>query len=299
MGDGFILSPKFCGSEATGYASTKEFMNDKMTLATAMAASGAAVNPNAGAAGSGPTTSASLSFLMTFFGLRLGIWVPNPRWRFLTGSGSNLLPPNYIFPGLKSLLSFGQAETNYRIELSDGAHFDSTGLYELVRRRVTTIILSEAGADKDFTLGDLGNAIEKARVDFGVRIIFGEFDLDGIIPGSRAAVEKGAGKVFAENFHSAAMRSPPYITPRTEKSRPKPEPWSLSRRRWCAIFPAIFMPTKRSTRFSPTNPRRISFLMNGSSRRTASWVTSWLNRPWPNWLERKRFYFKVSSPVSM
>ena len=45
-GDSFILSPLFCGSEATGYAATEEYIEGKVNLATALAVSGAAVNPN-------------------------------------------------------------------------------------------------------------------------------------------------------------------------------------------------------------------------------------------------------------
>jgi len=59
-GDSFILSPLFCGSSATGWSKTDKFMNNEMTLATAMAISGAAANPDTGIGGEGPTRNRPL-----------------------------------------------------------------------------------------------------------------------------------------------------------------------------------------------------------------------------------------------
>lgn len=85
-GDNFILSPAYCGSNATGWLRTTLFMNNRMTLATAMAISGAAANPHTGVGGSGPTRNPVLSLLMSLLNFRLGYWAPNPnpsinRWQ--------------------------------------------------------------------------------------------------------------------------------------------------------------------------------------------------------------------------
>lgn len=85
-GDNFILSPAFCGSNATGWLPTLCFMNNRMTLATAMAISGAAANPHTGVGGDGPTRNPVLSLLMSLLNFRLGYWAPNPnptinRWQ--------------------------------------------------------------------------------------------------------------------------------------------------------------------------------------------------------------------------
>lgn len=171
-GDSFILSPLFCGSNATGFDKTERFMKKRdhqkggMTLATAMAISGAAVNPHTGVAGKGPTRRPLVSMLMTIFNLRLGAWVSNPK------SDGFYQPMNYFRPGLCSLLGFGYDEKKPLLELTDGGHFENLGLYELVKRRVGTIIVSDAAVDKDFKFGDLANAIEKVRTDFGVSIRF-------------------------------------------------------------------------------------------------------------------------------
>lgn len=185
-GDSFILSPLYCGSDATGYVRTQRFMKKKnqdtggMTLATAMAISGAAANPHTGVAGKGPTRGPLVSMLMTIFNLRLGAWISNPK------HGAHQKMMNYLRPGLCSLLCFGYDENGSLLELTDGGHFENLGLYELVRRRVGTIIVSDAGVDKDFKFGDLANAIEKARTDFGVSIRFEPEDsvLSGLLPGS-------------------------------------------------------------------------------------------------------------------
>lgn len=77
-GDNFILSPLFCGSNATGWCETKDSPYGSMSLPTAIAISGAAVHSNAGSGGVGITRAPWLSFLMGFFNIRLGYWSDNP-----------------------------------------------------------------------------------------------------------------------------------------------------------------------------------------------------------------------------
>ncbi len=56
------------------------------------------------------------------------------------------------------------------IYLSDGGHFENLGLYEMLRRRCSSILVVDAGADEGCTLFDLGNAIRKAEIDLGIFI---------------------------------------------------------------------------------------------------------------------------------
>lgn len=179
-GDNFILSPRFCGSNATGWRDTRHYMGGEMTLATAMAISGAAVNPSAGCGGEGVTRQPLLSMLMGLLNIRLGYWGPNPdpecqpRW-FRTA--------NFLCPGLWELVLRKRLNENSRfLQLSDGGHFENLGLYELVRRRLKLIILCDGAADADFGFGDLANAIEKVRVDFGAHIHIDSEDLQALIP---------------------------------------------------------------------------------------------------------------------
>jgi hypothetical protein len=54
--------------------------------------------------------------------------------------------------------------------LSDGGHFDNTGLYELVRRRLPFIIAVDAGRDQSYQLGDLAILTRQVRLDFGANL---------------------------------------------------------------------------------------------------------------------------------
>jgi hypothetical protein len=58
------------------------------------------------------------------------------------------------------------------VYLSDGGHFENLALYEMVLRRARTIVLLDSGCDPDFTYEDLGNALRKIRIDFGIEIEF-------------------------------------------------------------------------------------------------------------------------------
>ena len=184
-GDNFIISPLYCGSDATKWRKTENFQNTKtatrgITLASAMATSAAALNPNAGVSGEGVTRNAIISILLSMLNLRLGYWTCNPKTKKMIGS------PNFFTPGLSSeIFRNGFSENSNNILLSDGGHFENTAMYELIRRKCNLIIVSDGGEDHKFNFDDLANAIEKARVDFGTKIRFmDENKVDPILPGS-------------------------------------------------------------------------------------------------------------------
>ncbi len=182
-GDNFILSPLFCGSDATGWRRSSAYMKKNsrgMTLATAMAISGAALNPNAANNGRGLGRNRWVSILYTLLNLRLGYWAVNPK-------RERRFTPNFISPSLiQGIVTRGLKETKEVIELTDGGHFENLAVYELIRRKLGVIISCDGGADGSFTFADLGNVIEKVRVDFGAKIVFDdpEIDLPQILPGS-------------------------------------------------------------------------------------------------------------------
>jgi predicted acylesterase/phospholipase RssA len=197
-GDSFILSPAFCGSNATGWRATSQYMEGSMTLATAMAISGAAVNPSAGCGGEGITRSPFISALMGMLNLRLGYWASNPDssrglWRKYV--------PSSILPGLFEI-SFRNFlnESSRFVQLSDGGHFENLGLYELVRRRLRLIIVCDGGADPDFTFSELANAMEKVRSDFGALIMLESEQLARLVPGGADA----QGAAYAERPYLVA-----------------------------------------------------------------------------------------------
>ena len=159
-GENMILTPLFCGSTATGFRRTDDYLRGQLTLSTAFSVSGAAVDPDTYA-----TSSRAVSFLMTLLNVRLGIWATNPRHT----------PRTFRWPAwyelmLREMLGVGLSETHRKIHLSDGGHFENLGLYELVRRRCRYIVVCDAGADPDGTLADLGQAVQRVRADFGAQI---------------------------------------------------------------------------------------------------------------------------------
>jgi hypothetical protein len=173
--ESFTFTPVQCGGWRVGYVKTACYGGTRgLTLATAMSISGAAFNPNMGY-----QSSPVLSLLMTFFNVRLGVWLPNPRrprpkipWgakdeKFFRKSG----PTCALQPLVEEAL--GNTDDDYRwIELSDGGHFENLGLYEMVMRRCRNIIVVDAGADPTCQFEDLGNAIRKIQIDFGIPIVF-------------------------------------------------------------------------------------------------------------------------------
>ncbi len=187
-GDNFILSPLYCGSNATGWRETEKFMRGRMTLATAMAISGAAANPNAGVGGKGLTRNSLVSLVMALLNVRLGYWVTNPKWKRPYIKVLPIMetlkwwPPNHFFPGasceIGGFLGGGYHENNQYVQISDGGHFENLALYELIRRRIRLIVCLDGGADKDFTFSDLEVALRRMAADFGARIVFDESSAD-------------------------------------------------------------------------------------------------------------------------
>jgi hypothetical protein len=147
---------------AAGYIPGYSGKGGAPLIGTAMAASGAAVSPNWGY-----HSKPAIAALLALFNLRLGWWTGNPRhpqtWKKYA--------PSIWYLGAELA---GQATDRGKyVYLSDGGHFENLGLYELVRRRVRFIICSDADADPEFSFGDLGNAIDHCRRDFGVEIKIG------------------------------------------------------------------------------------------------------------------------------
>ena len=192
-GDSFVLSPRFSGSSATGWIETSKLGDGQFTLATAVAASGAAASPHAGVAGRGITRNPLVSLLLSLTNVRLGYWIRNPRASQTPKTWHKWFPPNLLAPGIRQgLFGSGTTENAFFIELTDGGHFDNTGLYELIRRRVRIIVLSQGSQDLGFSMDDLANAMERVRVDFGVHIRFGSetYPLGAMRPAELGAVVK-------------------------------------------------------------------------------------------------------------
>lgn len=177
----FCLSPGFCGylppdsrvdgavvgdaracTGATAHAgSAGGSLAAELTLGSAMAISGAAVNPNMGY-----HSSPAVTFLLTLFDARMGWWLPNLN---------HAMPPapnaTPFFGGWLLTELLGRTHDGGRyVHLSDGGHFENLGLYELVRRRCRFVLCVDAASDPEGRFEHLGNAVLKCRVDFAAEI---------------------------------------------------------------------------------------------------------------------------------
>jgi hypothetical protein len=160
LAEPFLFSKLYCGAVG-GYRPTESYMAGRLTLGTAVAVSGAAVSPNMGSM----TVGSALAMLMTFFNIRLGYWAPTPNhasWR----SPQARHWPWYT---LREFLSQTTDQASY-CYLSDGGHFDNTGVYSLIQRACKLIVMVDCGADPRPCFEDLGEVIRRCRIDFGTKI---------------------------------------------------------------------------------------------------------------------------------
>jgi hypothetical protein len=153
-------------------------------LGTALTASAAAFNSVMGSVSKklGP----AVTFLMTAFNLRLGLWVVHPAAK----SNPDELPGRSLLREFLGLTNAGVRRDKLPeatfLHLSDGGHFDNLGLYELIRRHCRYIIVADSGADAVPAFDDLGNAARRVREDFGVEI---EIDLTPLMPKNGRATQ--------------------------------------------------------------------------------------------------------------
>jgi hypothetical protein len=139
------------------------------TVGQWVAISGAAASPGAGA-----YTSRGLALLLYFLGIRLGHWIPSPiatpGLRWLSRLGWAHFPKPLMLSCEASATFMGEERPWWY--LSDGGHFDNTGVYPLIKRELDVIVLCDASSDRHFLFNDLEGLIRKARIDFGAEIDF-------------------------------------------------------------------------------------------------------------------------------
>ena len=145
------------------------------TLGRWVAISGAAVSTGLGA-----RTSAGLALVLGLLNFRLGHWWNSQidsALRPTRGSQRTPLPARLLrrlLPVhamlLHELFARFPGTSSPDWYLSDGGHFENSGAYELIRRRLPYIIICDNGADPKRCFDDLGNLVRKARNDFGAQI---------------------------------------------------------------------------------------------------------------------------------
>ena len=168
----FTMTPLHCGSADVGYRDTARY-GGGITLGTAVSISGAAASPNMGY-----HSSPVVGFVMTIFNARLGSWLGNPG-RAGEHTWKDAGPRSAMASLLKEALGRTSDNSGY-VYLSDGGHFENLGLYEMIRRRCRFIVVLDSGCDPDSTFEDLGNALRKVRIDFGVSIEFDDAQMRAV-----------------------------------------------------------------------------------------------------------------------
>ena len=162
--DFFEFSPRYVGSEATGWIDSKTMWQSepKLDLGTAMAISGAAFSPNMGSA-----TIKPLVPTLALLNMRLGFWLRNPRcadskrglWRGLWARRCFLLVREI----------FGRIDENSdTVYVTDGGNIENLGVHALLRRKCKLIIAVDAEADPAMTFGAYLRLQRYARIDLGV-----------------------------------------------------------------------------------------------------------------------------------
>lgn len=128
----------------------------------------------------GSLTSFGLSILAMMANVRLGYWWRQDEARRLTVRSAEDTVPGYLFNELQA--RFNSDADRTRWYLTDGGHFENTGAYALIQRKLDFIIVCDNGADPDYRLDDVVRLIDRARIDLETEIQFlGSRDLDMLL----------------------------------------------------------------------------------------------------------------------
>ena len=133
-------------------------LGQELTLGAWIAISGAAVAP-----GLGSSTRPGIAALLTLSGMRLGRWLAQP------GVRSWYRLPALLFRELIGLFEISDSAPMY---VSDGGHFDNTGVYALLNEQCPFILMADCGADPRYRFDDISTLVRLAQVDLGCHISF-------------------------------------------------------------------------------------------------------------------------------
>jgi hypothetical protein len=178
----FTFTPLHCGSGRDGYRPTAEY-GGGISVGTAMAISGAAIALNLRRA-----TSPVVTFARSLLNAGLGVWLGNPAkdavWR-------RRGPAHPVIPLVTEITGYSRY-----VHLSDGGHFENLGVYEMLRRRCSTVIVADAGWDPTGACTDLVSLIYRARNELHTSI---KLDVKEL---------QGASGQFAKHFVRGTIRYP-------------------------------------------------------------------------------------------
>jgi len=190
----FTFSRDTIGGPLVGGIATEEYerrlganrLRD-ITLPAAIAMSGAAISPSMG-----KSTNAALRMLMALANVRLGVWVPNPRyvsgdhWKQRTlllgekaaedrefgieqvqGRPKDLVKHPRLSYLFREMVGRNRVDGRF-LYITDGGHYENLGLVELLRRGCGKIYCFDASGGRPAAA--LGDAIALARSELGVEV---------------------------------------------------------------------------------------------------------------------------------
>jgi len=138
-----------------------------------------AISGAAASSGMGRLTNLGLALAFTFANVRLGYWWWSPG--ICSGEKRPISKKTRVVSRVFGtfIYLFNEMTARYsrdyqRKYLTDGGHFENTGAYRLIERRVPVILLADNGADPLYRFEDLENLVRKVRLDLG-----GEIDVLG------------------------------------------------------------------------------------------------------------------------
>jgi MFS family permease len=158
--DFFLFSPAYCGSPSIGYFRTLDWerVDPELSIATAMAISGAAASPLMGL-----STKLHITFWMSLLNVRLGYWAKHP---VRVQKPKSHPGPLYLAREMLGRIDERKAFLN----LTDGGHIENLGVFELLRRRCKFIVAIDGEFDPNMTFHALTNLQRLASIDLGVDI---------------------------------------------------------------------------------------------------------------------------------
>ena len=132
----------------------------RLTTMYTVALSGAAVSPAMGRFRIGP-----ISMLLAFFNVRLGLWIPNPRYASELAERGVALPRPGLGYLLKEFIGFHDPSDLY-LYVTDGGHWENTGLVELLRTRMLDeIVCVDADSGPGNTAKSISKAVDLAQLE--------------------------------------------------------------------------------------------------------------------------------------
>ena len=145
-----------------------------------------AISGAAASSGMGRMSSLGFALAFTFANVRLGYWWWSPRLcpdiPVSTGLSGWMGRHFGTFVYLVNEMTCRYSRGYYRKYLTDGGHYENSGAYALIRRRVPLILVTDNGADPDYAFADLEALVRQVRIDLGAETtILGGNALDAVL----------------------------------------------------------------------------------------------------------------------